>query len=90
MNEQLLGNLFGEFEPEQTQTSLHELFLDALNDVTALKNDGTITEEDYDLAVRYMAAAVIASEFDSMIADFFSRSHADDRRRPGPRRKFAL
>lgn len=88
MKEQLPGNLFGEFEPEQAP--LHEIFLDALNEVTALKTAGTITEEDYDLAVRYMAAAVIASEFDSMIVDFFSRSHTDDGRRPGPRRKFLL
>ncbi len=69
MKEQLPGNPFAEFGPERT--SFHEIFLDSLNEVTALKTAGIITEEGYDLAVRYMAAAVIASEFDSMIVDFF-------------------
>ena len=73
----LLEELFGEFEPEQAP--LHDLFMEALNEVTTLRNDGAITEEEYDLVVRRMVAAVLAVELDSMIADFFSRSHADDR-----------
>ena len=69
MHQNVWEQLFTRLQPEPEP--LHERFLQVMADLQAMNEEETITDEELDLIVHQLVAAVLARKVDSMVTGLF-------------------
>ena len=70
MLQDVLQDLITQLQPATMPA--HENFLHSVDVLNALKDDGTITNEEFELLVRNMVAVIVNQHLDSVLGDLFS------------------